>query len=178
MKNKSNFKMPEVIDLGTLNQSTIYSLDTNIYRFRNVGGGSQLTDKAERYVCGYPIPDIQRRVVWDIDKQIKFIESAWKGLPLGTYTIHEIDLHHCGTPKRFSGWLIDGQQRLTSIQNYFDDVFPIFGAYWSELEDNYKNKFTGIKFSVYRAELWDINLIKELYEILSYGGVNHDVSQY
>ena len=61
-----------------------------------------------------------------------------------------------GVAKKFSGWLVDGQQRLTTIERYWEDQFPVFGLFWSELTKPECRRYTGVKFGHYESELLHI----------------------
>lgn len=176
-----NFEMPERSEMGRSRETTIFSLWDSFDNFEK-NKVENMYDFKERSACGYPIPEIQRKSVWTTEQSIKFIESAWKGLPLGTYTIHSTDWNDDGrggvVAKEFSGWLLDGQQRLTAIERYWNNEFPVLGAYWTELSLKHKRHFKSIKFTSYETPLWDFDKINELYYLLSYGGTAHDESQY
>ncbi|MYI41594.1 MAG: DUF262 domain-containing protein, partial [Chloroflexi bacterium] len=63
------------------------------------------------------IPDFQRAYVWNMQKASRFIESLLMGLPVpGIFLYREM-----GSQKL---QVIDGQQRLLSLQYYFKGCFP------------------------------------------------------
>ena len=130
-----NILMPKKIDMGNHSESSMgflrYSYKEHISLAKK--GDFLLTDASDRFACGFPVPDFQRDLCWDQEQEISFIESAWIGIPLGTFTIHRNDWEKNGKPKPFSGYLIDGQQRLTTLQRYWEDKFPVFGLLYSEL---------------------------------------------
>ncbi len=75
----------------------------------------------------YYIPDFQRQYVWSQNDASKFIESLLLGLPVpGVFLYKEGD-----GPKHL---VIDGQQRLKSLQKFYDGLFG-----------EKKFKLTGIK---------------------------------
>jgi hypothetical protein len=45
--------------------------------------GSLVSDVAESYTCGYPVPNLQRDLCWSRSQDVRFIESAWLGLKSG-----------------------------------------------------------------------------------------------
>ena len=62
------------------------------------------------------IPDFQRQFVWTLSHASKFIESLLMGLPVPgifLYKVAESNQH----------LVIDGQQRLTTLQSYYKGVF-------------------------------------------------------
>lgn len=120
-------------------------------------------------------PDFQRKYKWDQDgwqRSSKFIESCLMRIPLPScYFAEDNDGHHI---------VIDGVQRLTTIQKFFDDEFSLegmttfkelegkkfseLGALRSELES------TTIRCIVLRKENPKF-LIREIFSRLNQGAV-------
>tara|TARA_Y100001972_G_scaffold115322_2_gene151896 strand:- start:2682 stop:3227 length:546 start_codon:yes stop_codon:yes gene_type:complete len=175
MCNKKASRIPAAIDQGRHRESTMSCLwqDWQSYKELIAKGEDLITDTGATYACGLPVPEFQRDLCWSQSQEILFIESAWLGMPLGTYTVHKMDWHSNGRATKYSGWLLDGQQRLTAIQHYWEDKFPVFGLHYSELTQVEKYRFERIKFTHYEPELWDESLIKELYNRMALGGVAH-----
>lgn len=167
-------RIPKEIDTGRKIESCIDALWHN-YQERKAQQPTaiHMYDTASRYACGYPIPYFQRELVWTQAQKVAFIESLWLGLYPGTYCIHRADWHKGGTPRQFSGWLIDGQQRLSAIQEYWDGLFPVFGLYWAELTPQEVRRFKGIKFTHQEVAVWDEEQIKDLYNRMAFGGTAH-----
>lgn len=178
-------RIPAAIDQGRDYQCAISALHAHYKEFLELkaSGGELDTDIAERYVCGYPIPPFQRELVWTNDQEIAFIESIWLGLPIGTYNIHKMEWSHDSKLKRgisaekFSGWLIDGQQRLNTIERYWNDEFKVFDLYWSELERVEVIRFKNTKFPYFESSLWDEGKIRTLYNLMAFGGTSHKESE-
>lgn len=168
-------RIPPRIDFGRVSDSLITFLwhhyQTHLSNL-NTGEMSPF-DESDRHACGFPIPSFQRQLVWDNERKVKFIESLWLGLNPQTFTIHAFDYEKNGKAMRFSGWLIDGQQRLTAIQDYWEDKFPVFGLFYSELDDREHRRFMNIKFAHTEPELWDEDAIRDLYNRMAFGGVAH-----
>ncbi len=68
------------------------------------------------------LPDLQRPFVWKLSKVRDLIDSIYKGLPIGSIVLWEIDHHITETqigvnkkPFNAHQLIIDGQQRLTSL---------------------------------------------------------------
>lgn len=78
-----------------------YTVDTLVKRMR---GGS------------FKIPEFQRRFVWSIKHSSKFIESLLMGLPVPGIFLYK----EAGTNEHL---VIDGQQRLKSLQSFYDQSF-------------------------------------------------------
>jgi Protein of unknown function DUF262 len=64
----------------------------------------------------FKIPDFQRRFVWSQKHASRFIESLLMGLPIPSIFLYK----EAETNKHL---VIDGQQRLKSLQGYYDGVF-------------------------------------------------------
>lgn len=183
-------RIPPSTDYGRPNESVIYVLWSNYQKhLENTGqldkSESRLDkiekpwhDKAERYVCGYPLPDFQRGLKWTEEMNIKFVTSVWMGGHLGTYMFHAPDWENDGTAMRFSGWLLDGQQRLNAIERYWRDEFKVFGLLWSELTQSERRRFFNTKFASYEVELWDEQKIRDAYNLHNFGGVAHQEHEY
>jgi len=173
-------RIPPVIDQGKHQESCMSYIYHHWREYKSIikdGVEPLVTDNAERFACGFPLPEFQRSNVWTRDQEVAFIENAWRGIPLGTFTHHALDWEDGGRAKPFSGWLIDGQQRLTTIQLYWSDAFPAFGLYWSELTKAEVRRFMNIKFTHYEPELWDENEIRKLYNVMAFGGTQHKESE-
>ena len=173
-------RFPEAIDKGKKREFPINEAYAHLKNFLNQSRISEgtISDVAERYVCGYPVPYFQRPLCWSESQMISFIESAILGIDIGTYTIHEFDFDEkTSLPLRFSDWLIDGQQRLYSLECYFLDKIKVLGFYWSELTKAEQRKFLNISFHQYTASIWDESEIIKLYNKLAFGGTPHKESE-
>lgn len=173
-------RIPKQLDQGRNCESCISYLRHHYEQFLELtqSNGVLITDIAERYVCGFPLPSFQRPLRWTQEQKIAFIESAWLGLPLGTYTHHAMNWSGGnGEADKYSGWLIDGQQRLSAIESYWNDEFRVFGLLWSELNRQEVRRFESVKFTHYETALWDENQIRDLYDRLAFGGTAHQESE-
>lgn len=121
-----------------------------------------------RTVMGFALPEWQRGLVWTDEQKVKFVESAWLGLPLGTYTVNT--LREFGP---LNNLLIDGQQRMSAIQAYLDDEIEVFGARWSDVDADDKRRFAGMKFGVYETHSNDEAYLRSYYDLMNFGGTAH-----
>ena len=171
-------RIPPAIDHGKHSESCISYLWEEWQEHKELlgKGAALVTDTGKSYACGLPVPGFQRDLCWTLEQEVAFIESAWLGLPLGTYSFHRMDWRSDGVAMKYSGWLLDGQQRLTAIQRYWEDQFSVFGLFFSELSQIEMRRFHAIKFSHYEPELWDERLIRDLYNRMALGGVAHKES--
>lgn len=135
----------------------------------------------ETWVCGYALPPFQRPVVWHEGKMIRFIEAAADGRHLGTWSYHQVDdVVKVGGRDLFpmDMWLIDGQQRLTALERFFDDGFPVYGKLWSEIDVVVKRKF--LNTTVFPANVLRNRTemeLREFYDTLNFDGVAHTEDQ-
>lgn len=139
---------------------------------------------AQTWLLGYILPPFQRPVVWSEDRMIRFIESAVLGFNLGTWCYNNAG----DAPMRIINgreyfhrtdlWLIDGQQRLTALDRFFDDFFPVFGLFWSEVDTVRKRNFlSSTGFPAYETRIYDETALRDLYDRLNFGGVAHTADQ-
>lgn len=172
-------RMPERIELGRKRDFTIETLEHFYQKHldENDIQHEHYFIEAERQVCGFPLPDFQRGLCWSAEQEVSFIESIWMGLPLGYYVIHDYDWGTDGKAKQFSGWLIDGQQRLTAIERYWNGLIQINGLFYHELTEFEKRRFLRTPFTQYRVIINDEAKIKDLYNRLSFGGTPHRLDQ-
>lgn len=135
----------------------------------------------ERVVMNRVLPPWQRPFVWDLVRQVAFIEGVFLGLGTGMYVVNGCDYNDQGE-LFMSGWVIDGQQRLTSIDRFMKDEFPVFrtpdasdGIYYSQLSVSEKRRrFLSAPFPAFELEYQaEEDKLKELYRRLNFGGVNH-----
>jgi len=124
----------------------------------------------ERRVLGYRLPPFQRPAVWTEAQQVSFIESAWRGFSLGQLVVTETD-----SAPHLNRYLIDGQQRLTAIEAYFQNRLTVFGARHSELQRTDQLRLaTSVSIGVLslRHHLTMARL-QDLYVQMNWGGTAH-----
>lgn len=167
--------IPEPFDNGRLFESSVDHAYTTLRKHReSLANGTPLeAAPAARYACGFPLPPFQRELKWTREQEIRFVESIFLLLPVGSYTINEFDCDIKGNATAYSGWLIDGQQRLTTLERYFDNEFQVFGGYFSDLTPPQRRRFLGRKFTHYQVKLHDEEKIKDLYMRMAFGGTPH-----
>ncbi|NHF60171.1 DUF262 domain-containing protein [Flavobacteriaceae bacterium TP-CH-4] len=98
-------------------------------------------------------PPYQRRSVWSNSYKEYFIDTVLLNYPAPAIFVYE-EIHDSGLTK-YS--IVDGKQRLTTIFEFIQDLFPISdsatvtdlrGRYFSELDPADKNKVWAYTFSV------------------------------
>jgi hypothetical protein len=72
-------------------------------------------------------PEYQRRLVWDVGKKSRFIESLLLNIPIPPLYLYEWELG------RYE--VMDGQQRLNAVLEFYDNAFALHGLEkWTELD--------------------------------------------
>jgi hypothetical protein len=158
-------KMPPKLDLGKHFSSTMARCMSQYLDWKT----GEIDPAGRRVVMGFVLPDWQRPLVWTGAQKIAFVESAWLGISIGTYTYNQASL---GSPH--DHLLIDGQQRMSAIQAYIEDEFPVFGFRWSELdpEDERRWSMTTL-FPSYVTETENEDYLKNYYNLTNFGGTAH-----
>lgn len=134
------------------------------------------TIPSERVVMNRVLPTWQRPFVWERERQIAWMEGVFLGLGTGTYCVNGSDYEMSGNELFMSGWVIDGQQRLTSLDLFLNDAFPVFGStYYSQLSlAERRRRVLNQPFPCFELEYQpDEDKLKELYKRLNFGGVAH-----
>ena len=138
----------------------------------------------QELLLGHPLPPFQRPQVWTRAQSARFVESAILGLHLGTWCYNAADDYP--TVKvagrdyfdRTDMWLIDGRQRLTALDSYWNDDFEAFGLRWSEVSQEKRRRFlNGTMFTAYELRTNDVDYLREVYDRLNFGGTPHAPAQ-
>jgi hypothetical protein len=125
-----------------------------------------------RTVMGYQLPVWQRPLVWTDVQNSAFVESLWKGIPCGTWTMNRFY-----DDPALDDLLIDGQQRMNALERYLDDQFPVAGYHWSEVTKVDGRFFDMIIFPSYITESADEEYLKSYYDLMNFGGTAHTADQ-
>jgi len=126
--------------------------------------------KGERSLGAFTLPSFQRPSIWTDLQRTRLIESLWIGLPIGSYVVNEDDRDSA----EFDRWLLDGQQRWTTIIDYVNDEFDVFGWRYSELSWAERAKFRRIIVPSYVTNITDYDALLDVYDRLAYGGTPHE----
>ncbi len=131
-------------------------------------------DWASRIVMGLPLPAWQRPFEWDIVQQERFIQSLYTDRYHGVYVVNATDyVDNSGAPRKFSSALLDGQQRITTVENYLNDAFKVFGVYWSQLTKKDQRRFLKTDFHCIEVDIWDESELRQLSDDLAFSGTAH-----
>jgi hypothetical protein len=164
-------KMPRRVDLGKQFSSTMAQCMGQ--RKEWAKDPMAANPHGLRTVMGFCLPHWQRPLVWTLAQKVSFIESAWRGINLGTYTYNQVDMGH-----PLDNLLIDGQQRMNTIECYLNDEFPVFGCRWSEVTpvDERIWSMTTI-FGSYVTETTNEAYLRGYYDMTNFGGTPHTEDQ-
>jgi hypothetical protein len=131
---------------------------------------------AARFVMGMPVPTWARDVQWNIGQQARFITAVWAGLDLGTYLTNDW-CEPASTGRVLaenSEILVDGQQRLHSLEEYFLDRLAVPDAQgqprvWSELGNGERKRFLSTIFTHARVSSGDEVALRKTYDLGAQG---------
>lgn len=133
---------------------------------------------AKDFILGQPLPDFQRELCWTLKQQMSFIESIWYGFDIGFYMVAMFETNNPdGSLVKYSDALIDGQQRLFAIQEYWENKFTIFDYTWDELTIVDHRMFTNLGFPHKEIRTLDEQKLKDTYNRLNFAGIQHSIDQ-
>lgn len=172
------------ISFGKQSDSTMRSLYTRLREFREDPSYRNLSDEGRNgeWIMGFAIPPFQRDHVWTDEQAVAFVNSARRGLNLGTYTFNTTlgirearRVDELGREYFFADlWLLDGMQRLTALQRFFDNEFPVAGSFWNDVsQDNKRFFLSNVHFPAYETNLVDEAVMREMYDAMNFGGTAH-----
>lgn len=82
-------------------------------------------------------PDFQRGHVWTNEQEVAYIEFLLKGGRTGRdLYLNKPSWHTPGADGAYDDYVcVDGLQRITAIQGFIENRFPVFGSFYREFED-------------------------------------------
>lgn len=136
----------------------------------------QSTGFTGRSVMGYKLPEWQRPCVWTVEQCQNFIQSTWMGVGLGAFMVNS------SQDDELNLILLDGQQRLRSIERYIADEFAVLAddgnSYlWSDLTDSEQANFLRIPFPWIETSYKSDEQLRLAYDRHNFGGTAHAESQ-
>lgn len=134
-----------------------------------------------RKLMRFTLPTWQRDAVWTLAQQGTFIEGIFLGFGCGQLVTNGKEWTGADDAvlAPMSGWLLDGQQRVTAIRDFIQDSFPVFdGLRWSDLTKSEQTiRFWNQPFPHFELEyIADEAVLKSLYTRLNFGGTAHTPS--
>lgn len=162
--------MPDAFPLGSSLNSPI---GTALFRRRDwIERGRPADPLGRRMIMGFVLPVWQRPLVWTEEQKVSLIENIWRGIPIGTYTYNV-----AGYNSPNDMLLIDGQQRMSAIEDYILDKFPVFGYKYSEITRLDRRCFDMRMFASYETRSEDEAYLRNYYNIMNFAGVAHTEDQ-
>ncbi len=133
----------------------------------------------ERRLMNLTLPPWQRPETWSVDQKRRFVEGIFLGLGTGTYVVHQHDWDEDGQPKPMSGWLIDGQQRISALRDFLSGEMVIFGdVRFTDMSIPDQLRFKRRPFPCHELDYTDDeDRLMELYDRLNFGGTPHTEAQ-
>jgi hypothetical protein len=131
---------------------------------------------AARFVMGFPVPSWQRSLVWNAGQKSRFIAAVWSGADLGSYLTNE----WCGSVDVGSALalnsdiILDGQQRLHSLEEYFLDRLAVPDVQgqprvWTELANGERKRFLSTIFAQSYVSSDDELALRKTYDFCAMG---------
>lgn len=121
----------------------------------------------ERYLGSFIIPTFQRGLVWSEAQKVRLIESIYIGLPIGSLVCNS--RYDCPC----DGWLLDGQQRMTTIVGYGAGEFPVQGWRFPDLPKKEQAHFLRMGILLIETQIDNEAECRDIYDRLVYGGTPH-----
>lgn len=137
---------------------------------------------ATRFVMGFPLPDWQREFVWTDEQQSRFILSVWSKAELGSYILNDWEMSDGKCFDRYSNVLLDGQQRLTTIERYLRDEFAVDDTtgtprLWSQVHRREQRRFMNATLPRSQVKTFDELELRTIYDLRNFTGTPHTESQ-
>lgn len=169
--------MANLPDLLLAGRERPYTLDALLHQAKDAELAREMP-QGYRKIMGFNLPPWQRGQVWSLPQQQRFIESIFLGLGTGNYVTTTIEFAPDGGGMlNTSLLLLDGQQRITAIQNFVNNTLPVFGdIYYDDLTNAQKRtRFRHTTFPcVEVSALAPESVLKEMYYRLNHGGTAHN----
>lgn len=125
--------------------------------------------EGERQLGPFILPPFQRPPVWAIGQKRLLIESIYAGLPIGALVVNATR-----NGQRCDGWLLDGQQRVTTMLEYTRGDFIVCGWYYPDLPEIEQRHFRRMTVGVIETNETDPDRCREIYRRVAYGGTAHE----
>jgi hypothetical protein len=176
-------RMPRTTIRATTSPRSVMELLRRLEKFTANPAERELYPWADRFVFGYPLAGWQRQPKWDSDQKVRFITSLWEEVDVGSYLVNDIfEYTKSATGEEYcrelSDILLDGQQRLTALEEYVLNEFPVPDAqgtpcYWEELSRAERRLFGNRTFSRATVKSWDETELRRINALRVFGGTAH-----
>ncbi|GAB7562032.1 hypothetical protein LG202_00710 [Methylobacillus methanolivorans] len=136
--------------------------------------------ESEKTLVHFVLPPWSKETDWEKDRQARFIENIFLGVPIGYYVIHAPQWRTSGV-KPMSGWLLDGTNRITAIRDFVANKISIFnGVLHDDLDElTRERRFYHQPFPCFELPYTnDLQQLRSIYEHLNYGKMEHHPRTY
>lgn len=170
---------PKKIDTATERYFTLDTIFEKRRAFIENPEKECLYNDGERWACGFVLPPFQRERVWDQERAVGFIENVILGHHLGHWQYNnakDFDMTPAADGRmvwKYDLWLVDGQQRLSALDSYWSDEFPVYGSYWSEATVPEQRRFLHMAFLASEHRYNSYDDLVDLYHRINRGGIAH-----
>lgn len=114
-------------------------------------------------------PEYQRGLVWEHEQKELLVESIMTNIPIGNIFINDRGYNHYE--------IVDGQQRLDAIWNFYNNNFTWEGLLFKELPMEMQSRFEMFVLATYITKYKERKQIIELYYRINWAGVEHSVEE-
>lgn len=174
-------RMPSTVDRASVHPVPLCCLFPDFERFMHDETAMRAEYPwADRFVMGLPLPPWQRPLRWSDEQSARFITSIWKGLPIGSYQLVNMDFDPESqvVHRRFSNCVMDGQQRLHAIERYMRSELAVPDAQgvptrWDELDPREQRRFGNRVFERTLCPMKPEAELRQVYDDLNFGGTPH-----
>lgn len=136
----------------------------------------QLIMLGYEYGDQYIVPEYQRELVWTLEQKENLIKSILYGNPIGDFLFKkEFAKDEKGRINTLNiSWsIIDGQQRINAIREFFTNKFEVDGKCFKDLKYWDARTFLDVDVSVISVQDITIEEEIEIYLNRNCGGTNH-----
>lgn len=128
----------------------------------------------ERVLLRHLLPAWQRPEVWTAAQKQNFVEGLFLGMNCGIYVVNGMDWDENGRKPR-GGWLLDGQQRLSALRDFFQGDMVVFGdVTFAGLSEPQRLRFLRKPLGCHELDyIADESVLKQVYNRLNFGGTPH-----
>lgn len=176
----NGIRMPTDSFSARVHNVSVSELMGRLESFLSGEEGPEMYPWAKGFAMGYPLPNWQRELKWDSLQKVRFIESIWSGVDVGSYLVNDLyefaeDEAGRRIYRKFSDALLDGQQRLTTLEAYLFDKFAVpdvngVPRFWSDLSRIERRRFSGMHFAKAAVQSWDEGMLRRAYDLRLFGG--------
>ena len=115
------------------------------------------------------VPDYQRGLVWDDKQKELLVESIIINMPIGNIFLN--DDRYCNYE------IVDGQQRLMAIWDFYNNKFTWGGLFFKELPYEIRIRFEMGVVATYITTYKERKDIIELYYRINWAGTEHTLDE-